>query len=249
MVFTIAIVKGGTGKTTTTVNLAEYIARVRKEKVLIIDMDPQANASTFYLDVDMVEKNNLLTFLLDKQPKKAIHKVSENIDIIPGTLNLFNFDKIFNNIKGLEILVKTKLLKIIDKYDHVIIDTNSSLGTLITNALMMADVVISPVNKASRMGFEGLDLLAGEIEELKSNLLLKDFVNIKDFYIIPTMIGKFSFSERQKIGKIKELFPDMSVLSHVEYSGDISSNQDEKVFKTDKMFKNYTKAFGEIKWQ
>ena len=129
-------IKGGVGKTTTTINLAFNASK--KDKVLVWDLDPQG-ASTFYLEKKVKDKN-----LLKKAQKKGLSKFIKktsftNIDIIPADLSLKDIDKYLKNDKAFK-----KLLKSIDGYKYIFIDSPPTLSTISQNIFKASDVVIIP---------------------------------------------------------------------------------------------------------
>lgn len=246
MVISVMVVKGGTGKTTLVTHLIKYLINCGK-KVLFIDLDPQANGSTFFMDLDEIEKFNIVSVLRDKKKKPTAKNISKNFDIIPATLELFKFDKIFYDVKGIELFIRSKLQPLLEQYDHVIIDTNSSLSQVNTNAIMMSDAIIAPVAKSSRMALNGLDLTLSEIRELKENSVLGSLMQLKKIYVVPTMISKSVFSPDKKKAKgINELFPECIVLPEIPMDGKISDDQDKREIRDGALYKKYCDVFKEI---
>ena len=148
MAKTIAIAnqKGGVGKTTTSVNLASGLAYAGK-KVLLIDFDPQGNASTgLGAKIGLDELSVYDAFLSDADILKCIKTLKRPpLDILPSNINLAGGDLKLANMEQREHQLEKALAKIKPNYDYIIIDCPPSLGLLNTNALTAADSVIIPV--------------------------------------------------------------------------------------------------------
>ena len=154
----IAIVnqKGGVGKTTTSINLGASLGALNK-KVLLVDLDPQGNATTGVgIDKGKIHKSVYEVLVMKEEIKDSIIKTkSKNLSILPAYLNLAGVDmelmeiekrskaegKNFNRV----LRLKDELGKVRDKYDFILIDCPPSLGILTTNALGAADSVLIPV--------------------------------------------------------------------------------------------------------
>jgi chromosome partitioning protein len=136
-VISIANHKGGVGKTTTTVNLAAGLSRLGY-RVLVLDMDPQANA-TFSLGMKKQEQTIYQVLAFQDDLQKMIQTVG-GIDIVPSSVHLAGFEK--NPEVGKEFILQESLAPVKDLYDFILIDCPPSLGTLTISALTASEFVI-----------------------------------------------------------------------------------------------------------
>ena len=170
-IIAVANQKGGVGKTTTTINLAASLATLEKT-VLVVDADPQANASSG-LGVDIKEVDcSLYECIIDHTDvKEAIYTTDiDGLDIIPSHIDLVGAEverlKIKNNR---EKMMKELLAPMRDEYDYILIDCAPSLGLITVNCLTAADSVIIPV-QCEYFALEGISKLLNTIKIIKSKL-------------------------------------------------------------------------------
>ena len=169
-IIAVANQKGGVGKTTTAINLAASLAALEK-KVVIIDADPQANATSgIGIDTRQI-KSTVYDCLIDgKEPGEAILGTGiENLSIIPSNIDLVGAEIEMLERPEREKILKNVLRKVAEEFDYLIIDCSPSLGLLTVNALTAAHSVIIPV-QCEYFALEGLGKLLNTIKIIQNNL-------------------------------------------------------------------------------
>jgi chromosome partitioning protein len=168
----IAVVnqKGGVGKTTSAINLGACFG-VLEFKTLVIDADPQANATSgIGFDVKNIKTSIYECLINDVHPNDVILKSENpNLDLIPSHIDLVGAEIELINLPNREQIMKRALAKIKDDYDFIIIDCSPSLGLITVNALTAADSVIIPV-QCEYFALEGLGKLLNTIKIVQSRL-------------------------------------------------------------------------------
>jgi chromosome partitioning protein len=162
--------KGGVGKTTTAINLAASLASLDK-KVLIVDADPQANASSgLGIDIRTLKYTIYECLIEGIEPEKAIQKTEvKNLEILPSHIDLVGAEIEILNLDDRESVLKRILVPLKDKYDFILIDCSPSLGLITVNSLTAADSVIIPV-QCEYFALEGISKLLNTIKIIKSKL-------------------------------------------------------------------------------
>jgi chromosome partitioning protein len=169
-VVAIANQKGGVGKTTTSINLSAGLA-VLEHRTLLIDADPQANATSGVgFDPKNIKTSIYECVIEDVDPNNIILQTSTpNLDLIPAHIDLVGAEIEIINMPNREKLMRKAIQKIRDRYDFIIIDCGPSLGLITVNALTAADSVIIPV-QCEYFALEGLGKLLNTIKIVQSRL-------------------------------------------------------------------------------
>lgn len=204
MVIAIANQKGGVGKTTTAINLSAGLALTGK-RVLLIDLDPQANSSLTFLKHGTIERSiyDLLTDT-DVPPESVIQPTSiATLDVLPSRINLAKFESKLLGEFDAPFRLKDRIEAIIKAYDCVLIDTPPTLGLITVNALVAADYVIVPI-QPSYFALEGTDDLLETVEKVKA----RPNPRLQVLGVVITLLDKRTTLAKDIQEQIKAVFGD-----------------------------------------
>ncbi|MBR1968546.1 MAG: ParA family protein [Clostridia bacterium] len=194
--------KGGVGKTTTCVNMSAYLAN-KGYKCLIVDLDPQGNATSGLGFAKSEVKNSVYNVMIDDMPiEDAVVKTCiDGLDILPSNIDLAGAEVELVYVKSREHVLKNVLEKAKGSYDFITIDCPPSLGLLTINALASADTVIIPI-QSEYYALEGLSQLMNTIKLVVKHLN----PSLKIEGVVLTMNDNRAIISRQISAEIKKFF-------------------------------------------
>ncbi|WP_024654291.1 ParA family protein [Borrelia hispanica] len=174
-IITIASIKGGVGKSTTSLILSTLLAK--KYKVLLIDMDTQASVTSYYFnkikekEINLIERNICEVLKGDLEIDNAIFNIESNLDLLPSYLTLHSLNEDFyceNRHKSIDLKLKVELRRLKINYDYIVIDTNPSLDFTLKCALNSTDYIIVPMTseKWTLESYELLEFFVKKLERL-----------------------------------------------------------------------------------
>lgn len=201
-VIAIANQKGGVGKTTTAINLASCLAH-SKRRTLIIDMDPQANATTgLGVDVEKVEKSSYEVLIQNLAASEAIvPTLMQGMDLLPAHIRLVGAEIELVGLEDREKMFLGAVRPVRDQYDFVLIDCPPSLGLLTLNALTGSDTVLIPI-QCEYYALEGLRQLLNTIRLVQRQL--NTALTIEG--VLMTMFDSRLNLSNQVVSEVKEYF-------------------------------------------
>lgn len=203
-IFAFSNQKGGVGKTTTAINLAAYVARLGK-KTLLIDFDPQGNATSgFGVEKNQLEANCYDMLMGETTAAKVVQTtIVENLSIIPSNIDLAAAEVDLVSIPFRESALKRAISPIVDDYDYIFIDCPPSLGLITLNALTACNAVVIPI-QSEFFALEGLVQLMNTIKIVKQRLNPQLYIN----GVILTMYDTRTTMSKQVTADIYKYFGD-----------------------------------------
>ena len=220
-IIALANQKGGVGKTTTTINLAASLAALEKT-VLVVDADPQANASSG-LGIDVRKNHNTLYegLIGEKTISEIVMKTEfDKIDIVPSHINLVGAELEMVQLVNREQKMHDLLQSVKNKYDFILIDCSPSLGIITVNALAAADSVLIPV-QCEYFALEGLSKLLNTIKIIKSKINPK--LEIEGFAL--TMYDSRLRLHNQIYEEVRQHFQELVFTSVIHRNVTLSESQ------------------------
>jgi chromosome partitioning protein len=195
--------KGGVGKTTTTINLGAYLAQLN-QKVLLVDLDPQANTtSCLGIDKHKIQKSIYDVLIEETNPADAVLVSSKlNLTLLPAAPDLSGAEVELVNELARENRLKTRLAPLAASYDYILIDCPPSLSLLTVNALVAAEAVIIPV-QCEYLALEGLGQLVETINRVRS--ALNPSLHVRG--VVMTMFDARTGLSAQVVGEVRKHFP------------------------------------------
>ncbi|MEN9946398.1 MAG: hypothetical protein RLZZ293_784 [Pseudomonadota bacterium] len=203
-IIVVANQKGGVGKTTTVLNLASALAKQNRKKILVVDIDPQGNATTG-AGIDKNQLNHSVYDVLvnDLDPSLALSKSADGFDILGANRHLAGAEVELVEVANREFKLKQALTKLRDQYDLILIDCPPALSLLTLNALASADYVLVPM-QCEYYALEGLTDLLNTLKLLQAKLNPQ----LKILGIVRTMYDKRNNLAQDVSRQLVDYFPD-----------------------------------------
>jgi chromosome partitioning protein len=210
-IYCFANQKGGVAKTTTAVNLGAYVAASGR-RVLLVDTDPQSNATTSLGINPRTLKTSLYDVLIDGRPVQEALTLTEwmNLDLLPSSTDLAGAEVEMAGVMARERLLARSLAPVAEKYDYIFIDEPPSLGLLTINGLTAATHgVVIPV-QCEYLALEGLSLLLNTIRQVRE--ILNDRLVIAG--VVLTMYDARTNLGQDVVDEVRRYFPNESLSDH-----------------------------------
>ena len=199
--------KGGVGKTTTTINLAAAFAN-KKKSVLVLDLDPQANATIgLGISRELIDTTSYDLLTKDVNANDVIYRhLDNNFEIIPSSIKLIDAYSDLYNHENKELILLNKLNEIKDLYDYILIDCPPTLGIIVDNALFASDSVIIPV-ECEYYAYDALTQMVNQINQIQK---IKNELNLSLTIegVLLTKLDNRNLFGYKIVEEVKEMFPN-----------------------------------------
>lgn len=232
-IIAIANQKGGVGKTTTSINLGSALSSMNK-KVLLIDLDEQANATIgLGFSRELIDISSYDLLVKDIKLEDCIYKTTDpNFDIIPASIKISKVEIDIVNVSDKELILEKKIESIKNDYDYILIDCPPSLGVTIDNALYAADSVLIPV-ECEFLAYDALTQMVNKINQVQSfqNKIGKK-LTIEG--VLLTKLDNRNVFGYKIADKVRELFPTKTFKTIISKSAHLQNApmQGKPVLKT-----------------
>lgn len=207
-IITIAAIKGGVGKTTIAFNFGEYLAYIKKKKVLFIDLDHQCNLTQIY---GIYDTENTIGNVFSNKGVVKIHNIDDHISLIAGNMHLDEIERSIENRTDKNMLMYLWLAdnygKLnLDQFDYIILDTHPDFSTATKNAIAISHVLYSPITP-SKDGYNARFNLKERIDEYKKEAIdfhtRKSYITAK-LYFLANMVKTNTHSSHELLDSIKD---------------------------------------------
>ncbi len=248
-IIALANQKGGVGKTTTAMNIGAALQKKGK-KVLLVDLDPQGNLSSYlgYEPQDKPTISELMASVINNQQfdfSQAIHHSEKNkIDYIPSTLKLSCIElSLYNALSGETVLSRILRSEAFSEYEYILIDCLPSLGILFINALSSSDSLVIPV-QAQKFSLDGLSALISSYEQIKATIN----PDVTLSAVVATMVDSTNMAQAV-VDALKQQFGKLFLNSTIRRSVEATNSTYEKkalVLGSSKLGKDYDSVAKEL---
>ena len=219
-IIAIANQKGGVGKTTTTINLASALSELN-QKVLIIDLDPQANATIgIGISRELVNITTYDLLISDIKASEAIYNnLNSKLHIMPASIKLETLAENMSQSDDNVLQLYNKLLEIKEEYDYILIDCPPSLGLIIDNALFASDSIIIPV-ECEYFAYDALTQMVNKINQVQNRK--KEYkLNLVVEGVLLTKLDNRNIFGYKIVDKVKEMFSESTYKTVISRSSHI----------------------------